>query len=271
MLGETWGWEKQRAWDGGVLGLAPMRPLSPHGHGVGAAAAAPLLCRAGCCNQPELLPGEPRPGNALGTSGRGGSLFKTRLGPGHGCKVSGERAAPAPTASAAKGGDRRTKRDPQTGPGKAPSPGRENRRLLPWGGTFNRDPCWDVRPQVGWKSPEPFGSSARVGLEWRGWRAWQGGLVGGWTPRRGIFPPDAPTAMPEPWVGAAGGRRGRGESRKGNHGGRSGAVDEPRLALLASPCPSVVTISHYGSLTMGMRSLSPKLSPGVHGRAGMVP
>lgn len=58
----------------------------------------------------------------------------------------------------------------------------------PMGGTFNWDPCWDVRPQVGWKSPEPFGSSARAGLGWRGWRDRQGGLVGGWPPGRGISP-----------------------------------------------------------------------------------
>lgn len=134
MLGETWGWAAGAACPGwGVLGLGPTHPPLPHGHGVGAAAIAPLLCTAGCCNQPELLPGEPQPGNALGTSGRGGSLFKTCLGPGHGCKLSGEWAAPAPTVSAAKRGDRRTKRDPQTGPGKAPSPGWENRCLLPWG------------------------------------------------------------------------------------------------------------------------------------------
>lgn len=98
-----------------------------------------------------------------------------------------------------------------------------------------------------------------------------GGACRGLAPRKGNFPPAAPTAMPEPWAGAVGGRRGREESRKGNHGGRSGEVDEPHLAHLASPCPTAVTISHYGSPTMEMRSLSPKLAPGVHGRAGMVP
>lgn len=189
MLGETWGWEKQRAWDGGVLGLAPMRPSSPHGHGVGAAAAAPLLCRARCCNQHELLPGEPRPGNALGTSGRGGSLFKTRLGPGHGCKVSGERAAPAPTASAAKGGDRRTKRDPQTGPGKALSPGWENRRLLPWGGERSTGiHAGTCGRRLGGNPPSPSAAPRA-----RGWGGGDGelgrGACRGLAPRKGNFPP----------------------------------------------------------------------------------
>lgn len=127
------------------------------------------------------------------------------------------------------------------------------------------------RAAAGWvEIPRALRQLRARGAGVEGMESSAGGLVGGWPPGRGIFPPDAPTVMPEPWVGAVGGRRGRGESRKGNHGGRSGAVDEPRLALLASPCPSVVTISHYGSLTMGMRSLSPKLSPGVHGRDGAV-
>lgn len=76
----------------GSFGVVPKCLPSPRGHshmqsspwaGAGARCGSLLApTRLGVAIAGSHFPGKPQPGNALGTSGRGGSLFKSLAGPG---------------------------------------------------------------------------------------------------------------------------------------------------------------------------------------------
>lgn len=204
------------------------------------------------------FPGEPQPGNALGTSGRGGSLLKSPTGPhGYGCKVSRERASPVPTARAAE----------SVTDGRSRTPGRGQVRL--WEGqigTFglNIQPgAASGRAAAGWVVETPSSPSAapragpggqdppaaRGAPGERGWgqvglhTVWQrlsthrepstGGGQWGLAPGKGEFPPGGAGAVGREYRGcvhlrvqlrvlvplSVRGRRGRGERRVGTAAG----------------------------------------------------
>lgn len=94
---------------------APAAPREGAGAG-GGSLLAPT--RPGVAIPGSHFPGKPQSGNALGTSGRGGSLLKNPAGPAGWVRGKERAATSAPTAHS---GDRRTQRDPRRDAGEAPA------------------------------------------------------------------------------------------------------------------------------------------------------